>query len=237
MGFSSPLSSLIINLSSKNKMLAKDLFNSENLPSLVQFSPLGYFIEEVGGEIVINYMSGVPLIRYNIHDKGGVISYEKALEILKNHNYDIEKLLMKDGYSKNKIWKWPFVYTFGRKDNVISIGGANVYPENIEPVLYRKEMEKINSFKLGVETSEEGEMRFVILVELKKDKKVSGKTLTDLEDRYHDIFIVRLLKVNADYQDAYRIDPKSTDPIVKIYSFGTGPFAKDQSRTKKKYIL
>lgn len=236
-GFGSPLSSLITDLSSKDKKLAQDLFGSETLPSLVQFSPLGYFIEEVDGEIVINYMSGVPLIRYSIHDKGGVISYKKALKILKNHNYDAEKILLKKGYSKNKIWKWPFVYTFGRRDNVISIGGANVYPENIEPVIYRREMRRINSFKLGIEESKEGGMRFTILIELQGGRKVSGKTLGELEKKYHDIFLERLLKVNDDYRDAYEIDSRSTDPLIKIYTYGQDPFAIDKKRTKPKLII
>jgi phenylacetate-CoA ligase len=236
-GFSSPLSSLIVNLALKDKKLARKLFTSETVPTLVQFNPMGYFIEAIDGEIIINYRSGVPLIRYNIHDKGGVISYEKALKVLKNHNYDVEKILLKKGYSKNKIWRWPFVYTFGRKNNVISIGGANVYPENIESILYQKELKEINSFKLGIEINKKGEMHFIILVELKKGRKISGKTLVNLEKRYHDIFLKRLLEVNDDYRDAYRIDPQSTDPIVGIYKFGEGPFAEDRGKTKKKYIL
>jgi phenylacetate-CoA ligase len=236
-GFSSPLSSLIVNLASKDKKLAKELFKNEGLPSLVQFSPLGYFIEGIDGEIILNYMSGIPLIRYCIHDKGGIISYERALEILRNHNYDIENMLIDKGYSKNKIWKWPFLYTFGRKDNVVSIGGANVYPENLEPVLYRKELRRVNIFKLAIETNEEGEMRLVILVELKEGRKATGKNLADLENKCHDIFLNKLLRDNDDYRDASEIDPKSTDPLIKIYNFGNGPFAEDKKRTKRKYIL
>jgi len=236
-GFSSPLSVLIRNLALKDKELSKDLFNTESLPSLVQFNPMSYFIEEINGEIIINYLAGVPLIRYNIHDKGGLISYKKALGILKNHNYDPVKILFKKGYSKNKIWKWPFVYTFGRKNNVVSIGGANIYPENIEPVLYQRGVKKINTFKLGIETNREGKMRLVILVELKEGIKVSGGSLIELKNKYHDIFQKRLLEVNDDYRDASKIDPKNTDPLVKIYPHGLGPFAEDKKRTKKKYIL
>lgn len=235
-GFGSPLSSLIVNLALKNKKLAKDLFKGETLPSLVQFNPMGYFIEEIDGGIVINYRSGVPLIRYSIHDKGGVISYKKALRILKNHNYDAERMLLKRGYSKNKIWKWPFVYIFGRSNNTVSIGGANIYPENIEAALYRRETRRIHSFKLAIDTDRNGNMRFVILVELKKGRVPSKRELANLDKKYHDIFLERLLKVNDDFRDAFEDDPKSTDPLIKIYPFGHGPFALDKKRTKPRLI-
>jgi len=234
--YSSPLSSLVMNLASKDKKLNRDLFNDDILPSIAQFNPMSYYIEEAKGEIVINFLSGVPLIRYNIHDRGGVISYNKALEILKNHGYDVKKMLIQKGYSKNKIWKWPFLYTFGRKDNTVSIGGANVYPENIEPVLYRKELRRINSFRLTIETSEKGEMRFAILIELKPGRKVAGKSFANLKKKYHDILLKRLLRVNEDYKDAYENDSKYTDPVINIYGYRQGPFVLDKKRTKPKYI-
>lgn len=236
-GFSTPLSSLITNLSSKNKQLAKSLFDSENLPSLIQYSPMGYFIEEANGKIIINYMSGVPLIRYRICDSGGVISFKKIKETLKKHGYDVGEMLLKKGYEKNTTWKWPFLYVFGRSDNTVSIGGANVYPENVESALYQKETEMINSFKLTIKTSKKGAMQLVILVELKKDAKISLEKMVDLERKYHDIFLDKLLETNDDFRDAHEIDPKSTDPLIEIYTYGQGPFAKDKKRTKPRIIV
>lgn len=232
--FSSPFSSLITNLASKNEGLAKDLFQSKIIPTLAQFSPLGYFIEEKDGELIINYTSGAPLIRYNIHDQGGIISYEKVLKILKNHGYDAEKILSKKGYPKNKIWKWPFVYVYFRK-SAISIASANIFPEQLGDIIIKSP--EFNSFKLSKIEDEKGNARFVIYLEIKKESTLPLEKIPRISQKYHDIILDHLLKINFDFRQAYSEDPKSCDPLIVIQSFRTGPFVEDAKRTKPKIII
>lgn len=231
-GFGSPMTGLIRKLAAENKSLLKDLFDAEHLPSLVQYNPMGYFVEIVEGEIVVTSGGGIPLIRYNIHDRGGVIPFDQMMESLKSHDYDPLALCREHGYSPNKIWKWPFVYTFGRSDNVVSIGGANVYPQNIEAALHTKETEGIHSFKLMVRTGKGGEMRLHILVELKRNLEISE----ELKIKYHNIILNKLLEVNADYRKSYEDDMVSADPVIELYLFGTGPFSDKRVKTKRLYI-
>lgn len=235
-GFGSPFCNLILKLVKEDKKLSKSIFGIEStLPSLVQYNPLSYFIEEIKNELVVTYFGGIPLIRYNLYDKGGIISYDKMLEILETHGYNALKLLEKKGYYKEKIWQWPFVYTFGRKENAISIIGANVYSDNIEAALHTKETEEINSFKLSVQTDKQGNTLFYILVELKNGIDISQEVKENLERKYHNIFLKKLLEINLDFKDAYEKSAQITDPIIKVYQFSSGPFT-EKLVTKQSYI-
>ncbi|MEW6189330.1 MAG: hypothetical protein AB1466_04355, partial [Actinomycetota bacterium] len=131
-GFETALTILIKKLASQNEKLCVELFKGIRLPTLMQFVPMSYFVEEVDGEIVFTTKSGIPLIRYNIHDRGGVISFNQLIEILHSHGYNIFSLLRQAGYET--IWRLPFFYCFGRRD-AVSIDGANIYAEDIQEAI------------------------------------------------------------------------------------------------------
>lgn len=232
-GFSSPLSNLIARWAFEDSSLAQSLFGPTGLPpTLIQVNPLAYFIEKMNKILVITYSGGIPLVRYNLKDEGGIISYPKAVEILQKQGYDFASQLEKEGFGKETIWKWPFVYITGRVENVVKIIGANIYPENVEAALYEKGTEEINDFRLKVETGKEGNTYFYILAELKAGIPLTLKEKTSLEKKYHDVFLNKLLEVNRDYKKAYEEDKKTADPVIEVYQFDQGPFAKKLA-TKK----
>lgn len=235
-----PMSVMIRKLAYKDKNLAADLFGMHSfLPSLLQFNPSTFFIESnQNGELLFTVNAGIPLVRYNIHDKGGVIYFDEMISILEKHGIDIYKKLASYGYERGDIWKMPFFYVFGRSDGTISVGGANIYPENIEAALYHPDAKVINAHKLTLELDENMNTCPSILVELTKDTHpLSESDSVLLEKRLHDLFLNKMLQINNDFRDAYRVDPKTTDPKVKIFSFSQGPFAEDKRRIKKRYII
>jgi len=234
--FGSPLVNAITDIALRDEKLFQALFGKiYKFPSLGQNNPLAYFVEEINGRLVITYRGGIPLIRYNTKDEGRIFPYENMMRILKEDNYDLIDFLRKRGYSKEKIWRWPFISISDRAGNVISIVGANVYPENIQAALYTKETEDINSFRLKVDTDEKGNVHFYIFVEIKKGLFLTPEEKMQLEKKYHDIFLAKLLEVNPDYKKSYEEDKSTADPIVKIYQFSQGSFAKKLD-TKEIYI-
>jgi phenylacetate-CoA ligase len=235
-----PISVLIRKLAYRDKNLAADLFGSHSiLPSLLQYNPGTFYMEaNQNGELLFTVKAGVPLVRYNIHDKGGIIDFDQMVSILKKHDIDILEKIKSYGYSKEDIWRLPFFYVFGRSDGTISVGGANIYPENIEAALYHPDAKVINTHKLTLEIDENMNTRPSILVELTNDTKPLNESDTVvLEQKLHDIFLDKMLQINQDFRDAHRVDSKSTDPKVKIYSFGQGPFAEDKEKIKRRYVL
>ncbi len=235
-----PISVMIRKLAYRDKKLAADLFGTHSvLPSLLQYNPSTFYIEaDQNGEILFTVKAGIPLVRYNIHDKGGVIDFGQMIRILEKHDIDIYEKLKSYGYNKEDIWRMPFFYVFGRSDGTISVGGANIYPENIDAALYHKDAKIVNAHKLTLEIDEQMNIRPSILVELTNDTKpLRESEITALEQKLHDLFLAKMLEINQDFRDAHRVDPETTDPKVKIFSFGQGPFADDKKMIKRRYIL
>lgn len=238
-GMGTALTNLIRDLAQKNEKLREDLFGKTDcVPSLFQYNTGTYFIEEVNGEVVITTKSTTPLVRYNIHDRGGVIGFREMIAILNKHGYDYKKLLRKKKLNPDEIvWQQPFVYCNGRRDDTVIIGGANVYPEQIAPALFNKKVHDIHSFKLATDYDKEQHQLFYVLLELRAGVSYNKKEMAKMEKKYHDLILRQLKNVNFDYADAYRIDPKVGDPKIAIYETGTGSFANDIRRTKPRLVL
>ncbi len=229
-GFETTFTILVKRLVSQDKKLCMKLFGSSQLPTLVQFVPMSYFIEEIDGEILLTSKSGIPLIRYNIHDRGGMIPFDEMAEILNSHGYDVIQILHQKGYET--IWRLPFFYCFGRRD-AISIDGANIYAEDIGAAIAEAKIEEINNYKLTIRSNRDQSIRFTILIELKEGVELKD----EMVKFYHDLFLQKLLELSFDFNNAYKNNPQSCDPLIKIFPFGQGPFAGEEERIKQKHIL
>lgn len=128
-----PLSIRIKRLASKDPKLAAAIFDRQgNLPNLFQYNPLDHHIEQHGANFLVSYWSHIPLVRYNIRDRGRVFSYNEMKRILRECGYDLRQLCANDSKRPFKI---PFLYVDSRDDGTVAIGGANVYPGNIETAI------------------------------------------------------------------------------------------------------
>jgi len=238
-GMGSALTNLIRDLAQKNEKLREDLFGKTDcVPSLFQYNTGTYFIEEVNGDVVITTKSTTPLVRYNLHDRGGVIKFREMIAMLNQHGYDYKKLLRKKKLNPDEIvWQQPFVYCFGRRDDTVIIGGANIYPEQIAPVLFNEKVKDVHSFKLSTKFDKEQHQLFYVLLELKGGISYNKKEIEKMKNKYHSLILDRLVKVSSDYSVSYKADPKYADFIIEIYNNGEGPFSEDINRTKPRLIL
>ena len=145
---------------------ARQLFGESRLPTLVQYDPATRFFETHEGTLVVSAENSVPLVRYHIADKGGLISFDGLWNFLQEQGvYSFSDLgLNKDFQPRNQ----PFVYVFGRADFTVSYYGANIYPENVTVGLEQPEITTWVSGKFVLETKEtdEGDKTLHISVEL-----------------------------------------------------------------------
>jgi len=195
-------------------------------------------VEEIDGKLLITSKSSLsPIIRYQIGDGGIIVSFSEMEEKLKKHGYNISNLLEKEGWKKG-YFKWPFLIFFGRIDQMVTIfSGAKVAPQNLLPLLDDPEAKEISNFKLSTKTDEKGEIRLVVLLELKPNLKPKPEEIKNLEKKYRDLIHKTLMMNNIDYQDAYRIDPERTLPQVKFFAYGEDVFREDSSRPKLKMVI
>ncbi|MDO8987597.1 MAG: hypothetical protein Q7V14_05175, partial [Coriobacteriia bacterium] len=234
-----PLTVLMRQLCVQDPALAQALFDdravrSGTLPGLMQYNPVTSYIEEVGGELVFTVLSGIPLVRYNIHDSGGVLPFEQTLEMLKDHGYDIGARLAALGYGGEQLWRLPFFYVFGRSDGTVSIVGANIFPENIQAILSESSDDAIVTFRLSVSTSDDFSQRLVVDMEHHSEDLLESEAAL-LSERYRVLLLNGLRRINQDFRDAHDDNPQCADPIVTIHCRRTGPFT-TSSGIKNLYI-
>ncbi|MDP3685289.1 MAG: hypothetical protein Q8R32_00490, partial [bacterium] len=181
---------------------------------LLHFYPTLRFFEVIGGELHFSSASGgLPLVRYNIHDKGGVIQAKDILELLPPYNSSRQRTpRLSPG------WELPMVYLFGRSDFTATLYGANVYPEHIKAALERRELRKILSgrFVMLTETGRNFSQYLSVNIELAKGLKSSLR----LRRKIQDVIVRTLLEINSEYRDVTKSVGKKARPHIRLYGKG-----------------
>ncbi len=236
LGFGFLLTNLIRDIARTDKEFCFNIFGRKEVPTVMQYNPLAYFIESLpNGHISITYNSAMSLIKYDIKDIGGTLPFCQMEKALQKYGYNIYDILKKRGVHKEyKIWKLPFVFIYGR-ENALSIASANIFASHLEDFI--SSSEEINSFKLTKKENIEGDIRFMVYLELKRGLNHHKDKLNKLNREYSRLVLEELTKNNPDFNQAYLEDPKTCYPHVEIYPFRKGPFSEDSKRTKPRIII
>jgi len=152
LGCETPLSICIRRFLSQHPEASRALFGESRLPTLVQYDPNSRFFEVQEGQLLFTGDNGIPLVRYNILDTGGVIPCNEMLAFLATCGFDPRTEL---GPDRRGIRPLPFVYVFGRSDFTVSYFGANIYPENITVGLEQPEIREWVTGKFVLEARED----------------------------------------------------------------------------------
>ncbi|WP_427162898.1 phenylacetate--CoA ligase family protein [Aliinostoc sp. HNIBRCY26] len=194
LGNETPLSICIRRFLAQNPDAAKALFKESRLPTLVQYDPVSRFFEVENGQLLFSGNNGIPLIRYNILDTGGIISYDAMLQFLADWGFNpLENL----SHNSRGIHQLPFVYVFGRSNFTVSYFGANIYPENVTVGLEQPVIKEwvTGKFVLQVKEDEQKNWFLSVVVELAPDVEAS-------EDKRQAIaasILTQLLRLNGEF--------------------------------------
>ena len=166
LGNETPLSIAIRRWLANHPEAARILFGESRLPTLVQYDPASRFFEMHEGTLVVSGQNSVPLVRYHIADKGGVLSFDEMWDFLRKQG--VQSLGDLGLHEKFQPRNLPFVYVFGRADFTVSYYGANIYPENVTVGLEQPEITLwvTGKFVLEIQESEDGDKHLHIAVEL-----------------------------------------------------------------------
>jgi phenylacetate-CoA ligase len=212
LGNETPLSICIRRFLAQTPEAAKALFGESRLPTLVQYDPVNRFFEVQDGQLLFSGNNGVPLIRYNILDTGGIITYDAMLEFLANWGFNPLETLK----SSRGINQLPFVYVFGRSNFTVSYFGANIYPENVTVGLEQTVIQEWVTGKFVLQVKEDADKnRFLsVVVEL-------APGVEDSEDKRQAIansILTQLLRLNSEF--ANYVPPEYQIPQVALASMG-----------------
>src|SRR4051812_29450513 len=243
----SPVSIAVRRLARARPDIGRALFGTDSrLPMVFQYNPLIHFLEVNDlGEIVctvsrLDLLS--PRIRYNVHDQGGVIAFARVRETLARFGFDIEALgLAEEQAGPRGPMPWsrpiplPFLWVNGRRDATISVMGANIYPEDIETLVYRDTelVPRLHSFLLSVADDERGVPRPIVALELRDQTGIDDAWRSRMAGELRD----GLTALNIDYRSSIAEFPDAMQPIVTTFGLGEGPFAADATRIKQRRVI
>jgi phenylacetate-CoA ligase len=214
LGNETPLSIRIRRLFAAHPGAARAVFGESRLPTLVQYDPLSRFFEVHDGTLVVSGDNGVPLLRYHIADKGGVIPYDEMMRTVAATGGDATVAALRG--EERGAWELPFVYLFGRADFTVSYFGANVYPENVSVGLEQAALRDWVSgkFVLQVVTTADHNEALHVVVELLPGVAGDENKCSLIADA----IVTQLRRLNSEF--ANYVPPDHQRPLITLKAHG-----------------
>jgi phenylacetate-CoA ligase len=203
---------------------ALELPDHGSLPMVFQFNPLHHLVEtNEAGELVFTVCRlgmAAPKIRYNLHDLGCVIWPSQ-----------LDRALTELGVPRSGQ-KAPLIFHYGRSDSTVAFYGANVAPADVEDAVLSVPAltDRVDSFALLVSEDGGANKRLTFALELREGMEPPAS------DGLNRAVLERLAAINQDYREASRFIPAGLEPKLEFHPQGTGPFAGQDPRLKRRYI-
>jgi len=233
LGYETPLAAFIRRAALADKKLFPALFGQANrLPTLAQYLPEHFYFESEQGKILCSADAGLPLVRYDPKDQGGVLDFDDTLVRVRTSVPNLSRELTDAGIT-DTVFRLPFVYLYERADFVVVLYGANMYPEHIRCALENRVCSKFATGKCTIRIIESRtrEPRLEVNVELRRNVK-SGSSLAKAAEKE---ITAWLLEHNAEYQSNYKSLPRKMRPHVKLWPFNDPKYF--SGRGKQKWVV
>lgn len=201
MSHETPLCVLLRRLGMENKSVYALLFDQIlKLPTLTQYNPSQFYFEDVDSSLYCSAYSGLPLIRYDLKDNGGVRKYSHIVSKLQDMGIDIVEEMRKR-HLQDTIWKLPFVYVYERSDFSVSFFAFQIYPETIRRALQEELFESFitGKFTMQVLYDDNANQQLIIHIEMKKDMSMEDS----VKDKIIEKLVYYLLNENSEYRKTY----------------------------------
>ncbi|GAC1413601.1 MAG: phenylacetate--CoA ligase family protein [Candidatus Doudnabacteria bacterium] len=197
-----------------------------HLPTLTQYLPEMFYFENLKGNLVCTSRGGIPLVRYDLKDRGGILKLSEVNQILPN----LQKQMAKEKLS-DTVWNLPFVYVYERSDLVVTWYGANIYPEHVKAAHHHNAVAKYLSGKFTMEVTTDKDHYPVLEVhtELKKNVKGSQLILRKLKSKIISI----LLEKNSEFKNSYFSIPEHRRKTrINLFAHESAPHFKPGGKQK-----
>ncbi|MEX0748828.1 MAG: hypothetical protein WD467_03030 [Candidatus Saccharimonadales bacterium] len=232
MAHETPISILMRRRAVENSTLYNDIFGDiTKLPTLAQYLPELFYFETAGGNLYCSANSGIPLVRYDLKDHGGLLTLTEIDDLSRRYDLGVEQVLQTSG-AADSIWNLPFVYVYERSDFSVSFFGFQIYPETIRRALQSEVFESdiTGKFTMEVAYSEEGRQQLTIHIELMAERSPS----TALRRALEQVLVRQLLEESSEYRETHKHYKSDVRPHVKLWNYEHDTYFK--SGTKQQWI-
>ena len=197
---------------------ARELFGESRLPTLVQYDPRSRYFETHEQTLVVSGESGVPLVRYHIADKGGIIGFGAMQDFLRDQGAG--DWMAKQLGLNTPVRELPLVFVFGRADFTVSFYGANIYPENVTVGLEQPAVIDwlTGKFVLEVREDARGDKYLSVTAELRPGIEANDGMANALADSIR----TQLLRLNSEF--SHYVPPERQTPAVMLLGFGDAEY-------------
>lgn len=230
MSHETPLSILVRRQAAQDKKLFTGLFGAiSKQPTFTQFLPEMFYFEAINESVICSSYSGLPLVRYDLKDHGGVASLHNTSEVYKTNGKDLSTELRAAGLAST-AWNLPFVYVYERSDFSVNLVGGVIYPEEIRKVLLTASLHKHLTGKFMMEVVQDTQMnsKLVVHIELKQHALNNQNLSREIQKTIVDA----LLKDNSEYASNYVSYGKKLWPSIKLWPYAHNLHFSGQGKQK-----
>jgi phenylacetate-CoA ligase len=201
-------------------------------PTFAQFDPGLFYFEEAEHNLLCSGYSGLPLVRYNLKDYGGVLSREKVHRTLKDKGYDVLKEARKAGI-QDTLWNLPFVYVYERNDFSVSYYAFLIYPETIRRALQHHKLHKkiTGKFSMNVDYSDSGRQQLNVHIELRHGLMPNEKLAEEISEYIQE----GLVRESSEYRETYKMIGPDAMPLVYLWNYEDPTYFRPG--TKQKWVI
>lgn len=228
MAYETPFSISLKELAEKNLDVQKKLFGRVHTPSVFQYNPLLRYIESVERELIFTCNSGLPLIRFNLHDSGLCLKFSQAAAVLNQHSRNWKKRI-----KPWPLWQLPVVALWGRSDHTIIFYAANIYPEHIHHALHQRAFipKLTGKFTLHKDYYKNMDEFLEINLELRMNVKPTAALAKTIRQSVTE----KLLAINMEYLFLWNNLDLDIRPKIKLWPYQHPKYFKPG--LKPRYIL
>lgn len=216
MAHETPVSILIRRRAVADPQLYASVFSDTKLPTLAQYNPEHFFFEDVGGNLIASADSGIPLVRYDLKDHGGVVGFEDMNSRLNESGLKLQDLTEEAGIA-DTVWHLPFVYVYERSDFSVSFFAFQIYPETVRKALQDESLEAdiTGKFTMQVTYTDDGNQCFQVHVELRP--RIADTP--ELAGRIKQRIVSTLLEENSEYRKTHEMYGTRVYPEICLWPY------------------
>lgn len=205
---------------------------SHRQPTLAQYNPELFFFESIDHNLLCTSYSGIPLVRYDLKDYGGVWKRDELHETLGLNDIDIAEEAKKAGIC-DTLWNLPFVYVYERNDFSVSYYAFLIYPDTIRRALQDDNLSQqlTGKFSMNVDYSDSGRQQLNVHVELKYGVPLSDALNKKICKTVHKY----LFQESSEYRETYRVVGPEVSPIIHMWEYED--LAYFRPGTKQKWVI
>lgn len=232
MAHETPESILIRRTLAERDQLGTILPENDRQPTLAQYNPELFYFETDHNHLYCTAYSGLPLLRYDLKDYGGILGRRQTHQTLAATGFDVMAEARRTGIG-DTLWNLPFVYVYERDDFSVSYYAFQLYPDTVRRALQHEVLKYklTGKFTMSVEYNDAGRQELHINVELKHGIEPSIAIEGEVLERVQGY----LVRESSEYHETYKMIGAEVMPRIHLWNYEDPTYFRPG--TKQKWVV